>query len=310
MDGAGAVGRWLRDEGGALVASMEHYASRFTYPASMLDASLTAWRAWQRARRASERPCTAPTEPIPPTSNRRVAVLVAGVGSNSEGSTIDEVRTAELGYARADVVRFSYAGGRVPDPTDGFPSLPTTRYDASAHPGRPPWHRGPARRSRGGDGGRGPRRVDRPDRALARRAGRPLGADRARAPPRGRVARSDRAGGHARDAARRGRPRHGDPRALEHPLRCHRPRRRDRGHRPGARPRRSVRGAAERDLEPRRGAGRSPGARRRRCDLHRRPRRPDRARAAKRGARHGRGHRAAGRRGGAQRPAGQRCRDA
>ncbi len=132
VDGAGALGRWLRDEGGALVASMEHYASRFTYPASMVDASLTAWRAWQRARRASERPCTAPTEPIPPSSNRRVAVLVAGVGSNSEGSTIDEVRTAELGYARADVVRFSYAGGRVPDPTDGFPSLPTTRYDASA----------------------------------------------------------------------------------------------------------------------------------------------------------------------------------
>ena len=30
------------------------------------------------------------------------------------------------------MVRFSYAGGRVPDPTDGFPSLPTTRYDASA----------------------------------------------------------------------------------------------------------------------------------------------------------------------------------
>jgi hypothetical protein len=130
--GAGAVGRWLREDGGAVIAAVEHYAGRFTYPASMVDATLTTWTMWQRARQASERPCTADRASVPPPTERRVAVLVAGLGSNSDGSTIDQVRTGELGYERADVLRFSYAGGRVPDPTDGFQSLPTTAYDARA----------------------------------------------------------------------------------------------------------------------------------------------------------------------------------
>jgi hypothetical protein len=53
-----------------------------------------------------------------------------GLGSNSRGSTVDQVHTRELGYAAEDVVRFSYAGGRVPDPTDRFQSIEATEYDA------------------------------------------------------------------------------------------------------------------------------------------------------------------------------------
>lgn len=134
LDGLGgtaaAVGGWLRDGRSQLLATMAHYAGRLTYPTALLDASRSAWRAWQRARRASVRPCTPDTAAVPPLSGRRVAVLVAGLGSDSSGSTIDQVRTDALGYARADVVRFSYAGGRVPDPTDAFPSIAATAYGA------------------------------------------------------------------------------------------------------------------------------------------------------------------------------------
>jgi hypothetical protein len=59
-----------------------------------------------------------------------VALLVAGLGSHSAASTIDQVRTDALGYADPDVVRFSYAGGRVPDATDALTAIPVTEYDA------------------------------------------------------------------------------------------------------------------------------------------------------------------------------------
>ncbi|MEQ1788430.1 MAG: alpha/beta hydrolase, partial [Acidimicrobiales bacterium] len=127
---AGAVGGWLRDGGTQLLATAGHYASRFTYPSAILDASLTVMGAWQRARRAADRPCSEPSVRPPPPTERRVAVLVAGLGSHSRGSTVDQVATDELGYAAPDVVRFSYAGGRVPDPTDGFGAIAATEYEA------------------------------------------------------------------------------------------------------------------------------------------------------------------------------------
>lgn len=128
--GVGAIGGWLRDDGGQLRRTMEHYASRFTFPTFFLDASLTIWQAWQRARMASDRACSAAGVQPPPPPERRVAVLVAGLGSHSRGSTVDQIDIETLGYAEPDVLRFSYAGGRVPDDTDGFTAIPTTAYDA------------------------------------------------------------------------------------------------------------------------------------------------------------------------------------
>jgi hypothetical protein len=128
----GSVGEWLRRGDQPLVATLAHYARRFGSPGAVLDASATMWTAWQRARQASMRPCTPQDQPVPAPAGRRVAVLVAGLGSHSRGSTIDQVRTTRLGYDSADVVRFSYAGGRVPDPTDGFASIEATTYDAPA----------------------------------------------------------------------------------------------------------------------------------------------------------------------------------
>lgn len=77
--------------------------------------------------------CTPADVPVPPPAGRRIAVLVAGLGSTSTAASIDDVDTDTLGYRPEDVVRFSYGGGRVPDEGDG-PSMQTigaTSYRAN-----------------------------------------------------------------------------------------------------------------------------------------------------------------------------------
>jgi hypothetical protein len=66
-----------------------------------------AWRAW--------RECTPGSTAVPPHDGRRVAVVVSGLGTGSGGNSAWEIPTDRLGYETADVVRFSYAGGRSPD---------------------------------------------------------------------------------------------------------------------------------------------------------------------------------------------------
>ncbi len=127
---AGSVAGWLRGGGDQLLGTMEHYASRFTSPSLFLDAAFTTFQAWQRARLASDRACSASALRPPAPPERRMALLVAGLGSHSGGSMVDQVDTAGLGYDPADVMRFSYAGGRVPDDTDRVSSIPATTYGA------------------------------------------------------------------------------------------------------------------------------------------------------------------------------------
>ena len=56
--------------------------------------------------------CTPPEVAAPRVPQRRIAVTIGGLGSTSAegGSPIDDLDTAAVGYAAADVVRFSYAG--------------------------------------------------------------------------------------------------------------------------------------------------------------------------------------------------------
>lgn len=77
--------------------------------------------------------CTAESATVPPTPARdHVAVLVAGYGSSSHDAAVDDVDTASLGFAPDDVLRFSYAGGRVPDPSDhvAWGNIPARPYEA------------------------------------------------------------------------------------------------------------------------------------------------------------------------------------
>ena len=62
------------------------------------------------------RECTSASTAVPSPDGRRIAVVVSGLGTGSGGNSAWEVPTGDLGYADADVVRFSYAGGRAPSP--------------------------------------------------------------------------------------------------------------------------------------------------------------------------------------------------
>nr|WP_249420416.1 peptidoglycan DD-metalloendopeptidase family protein [Rhabdothermincola salaria] len=66
--------------------------------------------------------CTAPGVAVPSVQGRRIAVVVSGLGTASEGNSAFELPTEALGYAPDDVVRFAYTGGRAPD--QGHPHRP------------------------------------------------------------------------------------------------------------------------------------------------------------------------------------------
>lgn len=75
-----------------------------------------------------------------PPSERRIAVLVAGLDSTSQSASIGELPTEDLGYAPGDVVGFSYDGGRTPGALDGgidqvspdLRDIPVRPYDSEA----------------------------------------------------------------------------------------------------------------------------------------------------------------------------------
>jgi hypothetical protein len=74
--------------------------------------------------------CTPPADAPPAPGGPRVAVLVGGFGSTDRSASVDRVDTVGLGYATDDVVRFSYAGGRVPGrpPTGPLAALSASPY--------------------------------------------------------------------------------------------------------------------------------------------------------------------------------------
>lgn len=111
----GDVGAWLRDR-----------AETATHQFRQLSAERLVDLATDLTRRVLDPgPCDGREPPRRPAAARhqgtgRVAITVAGLGSSSTGGSIDELRTGELGYADDDVLRFSYAGGKVPGTGDGI----------------------------------------------------------------------------------------------------------------------------------------------------------------------------------------------
>lgn len=81
-------------------------------------------------------PCSDGPAPVEPVRGQdRVAITVAGLGSSSTTGSIDELHTGDLGYEDGRVVRFSYAGGRVPGSGAAFADLPTRAYESQASQG-------------------------------------------------------------------------------------------------------------------------------------------------------------------------------
>ncbi len=123
----GEAAAWWAEHGGELVRTIEAYAALVLPPVALAQVALTtldgmaaAWREWRR-------PCTSDDEAVPPPAGRRLAVLVAGLGSTDTSGAIDDVDTAALGYDEGDVERFSYEGGVTP----GSPGRPP---GVEAHP--------------------------------------------------------------------------------------------------------------------------------------------------------------------------------
>lgn len=112
----GTAVAWARQAPGAVVSIAAEVGSGFEEAlvwlealapmlVTPLDVALVAKTWWDR--RAT---CTPVDVVPPPPSGRRVAVLVAGLGSTSESAAIYNVDTKTLGYAGGDVHRFSYTG--------------------------------------------------------------------------------------------------------------------------------------------------------------------------------------------------------
>lgn len=114
-----------------LAPALVHYFDRFAAAGIPRDAAL----AILDAALTDTGPCTDAGVAAPRPEGRRVLVLVAGFGSTSEHTGVDDVDAAALGYDPADVLRFSYAGGRTPAAPGvaGTPlgALDASRYDAS-----------------------------------------------------------------------------------------------------------------------------------------------------------------------------------
>lgn len=86
-----------------------------------------AMRRWYE----QQKDCTPSSTAAPVPEERRIAVVVSGLGTSSDGNSAWEIDTATLGYDEADVVRFSYAGGRSPGPSPSPPSLTTAGQGAA-----------------------------------------------------------------------------------------------------------------------------------------------------------------------------------
>jgi hypothetical protein len=81
-----------------------------------------------RADWPGRQPCTDAATPVNMAAERRIVVLVGGIGSTSLDASIEELDTEALGYGDRDVVRFSYLGGVVGGPGDV--GLAVTSYRA------------------------------------------------------------------------------------------------------------------------------------------------------------------------------------
>jgi Peptidase family M23/Putative serine esterase (DUF676) len=127
IPGVGAALGWLYDRAGATVT----YAAQLNLPARGLGVAADLG-----ARLLLHGPCSDGPAPAAPVRGQdRVAITVAGLGSSSTRGSIDTLRATELGYDDDRVVRFSYAGGRVPGSGAAFGGLATSAYEAEASQG-------------------------------------------------------------------------------------------------------------------------------------------------------------------------------
>jgi len=97
----------------------------------VLRSSLIAWEALR------PRECTEAGAKVGPPLERRIAIVVDGLNSSSDSEgAMSKLDLESHGYDRADIIRFSYSGGRVADGSaaeaaGGLGLIQSTTYDAN-----------------------------------------------------------------------------------------------------------------------------------------------------------------------------------
>lgn len=125
VDGAG----WVADHGSHLLLA-GRYLPRFGALLLVAEAVATTVTVLRAAWEEATRECTAADVVVRPPGERRIALLVGGMGSSDTNADVDGVDTGALGYEDDDVLRFSYAGGRTPGSTGHPRGVPARPYDA------------------------------------------------------------------------------------------------------------------------------------------------------------------------------------
>lgn len=117
---------------GSLASSHAEIASAWLHYVSELNPGVRSARVagglWDWWSHRDE--CTpADVEPEPP-AERRIVVLVGGLGTTDTSTSLNGLDTAALGYTKDDVIRFSYRGGRIPADIEGpLARIPEAEYD-------------------------------------------------------------------------------------------------------------------------------------------------------------------------------------
>jgi hypothetical protein len=124
FDAVAAVGGMVVESGVERFRLLAHYGEALTRPLPE-----RAMRLGLAVAEGTGDPCTSGGVAPRPPAERRVAVLVGGLNSTDRDAAVDDVDTARHGYEVADVVRFSYRGGVVPDDAGAWGGvLPSSGY--------------------------------------------------------------------------------------------------------------------------------------------------------------------------------------
>ncbi|MBT3246948.1 MAG: M23 family metallopeptidase [Actinobacteria bacterium] len=140
---AGATGGWVGDRvADGMDVSIEAgrmMVERYIWTVARPIVAIQAWADLGVALTSavlSPPDCTPVSIRPSPPEGQRVAVLVPGLNAPSDGGPITELDMAALGFAPPDVIRFSYNGGRIPDPDtvgeNWFDPLPATANSPEA----------------------------------------------------------------------------------------------------------------------------------------------------------------------------------
>ncbi|HEY6531770.1 MAG TPA: peptidoglycan DD-metalloendopeptidase family protein, partial [Acidimicrobiales bacterium] len=113
----------LKTAGAQAVETLEvavHYANEAN-PLTRAGRVIVATKRWHD----QQQNCSSGSAPMPEPDERRIAVVVSGLGTDSNSNSAWEIDTAELGYEPSDVVRYSYTGGQASGPGAPAPPLRT-----------------------------------------------------------------------------------------------------------------------------------------------------------------------------------------